>query len=159
MPAKTAARAKIIKAFFSSPLEAKNEFDGLWSVDAKEFANFLANSRKNSSASQSQIRPENTRYFLRIEGAFCDELYFVDGGDFTMSAGALKKLETTKDRIFYSVVLNREVPGGIRLNQGAILSMYRAEKRLVLEFPDHKLTFYPESEKPAALAERYGVTQ
>lgn len=158
MPAKSEARAKIIKAFFDSPLQAKNKIDGFWSVDSKAFADFLAKSRKDSFTSQSRLGTENTRYFLRLEGSFCDELYFVDGGDFTMSAGTLKKLETTNDRTIYSVVFNREVPGGIQLSQGAILSLFMQEKRLVLEFPDHKLTFYPEPEKPSALAVRYGVS-
>ena len=157
-PVNWAARGNIIKAFFTSPLKGTGKSDGFWSVDAKVFGDFIAKSRKDSSGSTSVVNAANTRYFLRIDGSFCDELFFVDGGDFTMSAGTVKKLETTNDRTVYSVVFNREVLGGIKLSQGAILSLFRAERRLVLDFPDHRLTFYPETEKPAILAERYGVS-
>lgn len=149
-PAKSAERAKIIRAYFKSPLKATDRLDGFWSVDAKEFADYLAKSGKNLSPSTGE-----TRYFLRIEGSYCDELFFIAGGDFTMSAGAIRKLEAAKDRIAYSVVFNRELPGGIKTEQGAILTVFRAEKRLVLDFPDHKLTFLPELEKPATLADRF----
>lgn len=158
-PAKSVARANIIKAFFNSPLKNKGRADGIWSVDAKEFTDFIQKSRKDSSVSSLPVSSETTRYFLRIEGLFCDELFFVDGGDFTMSAGGLKKLEVTKDRTIYSVVFNREIPGGIRLSQGAILTVLHAEKRLELAFPDHKLTFFSAAETPSMLADRYGVAQ
>ncbi|MFZ5628404.1 MAG: hypothetical protein ACOY5B_04690 [Spirochaetota bacterium] len=149
-PAKTPERAKIIRAYFNTPLKAKAKFDGFWSVDAKEYAEFLAQSQKSASPAAGQ-----TRYFLRIEGSYCDELYFVDGGDFTMSAGKITKLEAAKGRTAYSVTFNRQLPGGIRENQGAILTVFQSEKRLLLEFPNHKLTFFPEPEKPASLAEQF----
>lgn len=151
-PAKTAMRAKIIEAFFSSPLKIKGSMNGFWSVDLKEFASHLKKSRK------SDINLSMTNYYLRIEGSFCDELFFVDGGDFTMSAGSLKKLESTKDRNIYSVVYNRELPQGTKLTQGGILSAFIDERRIVVEFPDHKLTFFPSDENPAVLSARYGKT-
>ncbi|MBX3720277.1 MAG: hypothetical protein KF713_00425 [Turneriella sp.] len=157
---KSPGRAHIIRAFFNSPLKVTEKLDGFWSVDAKEFSDFITKSRQGKSGAESfaeSIDLKKTRYFLRIEGTFCDELFFVDGGDFTISAGAIKKLESAKDRTAYSVVFNREVPGGIKLSQGAILSWFRAEKRLVLEFPDHKLTFFPETEAPAVLAGQFGA--
>lgn len=152
IPAKTPERAKIIKAYFNTPVKVQGKFDGFWSVDAKEFAAYI---NKNRSGTPLSADAKNTRYFLRIEGKNCDELYFIDGGDFTMSAGTLKKLETAKGRTAHLVVFKRELPGGVRLEQGAVLTMLHAEKRLVLEFPDHKLTFFPELEKPAALAGKY----
>lgn len=147
-PAKTPERAKTLRAYFNTPLKVKTKLDGIWSVDAKEYAEFLAKSQKGGSSVAGQ-----TRYFLRIEGSYCDELYFVDGGDFTMSAGKLTKLETARGRTAYSVTFSRQLPGGIRINQGAILTFFQSEKRLLLEFPEHKLTFFPEPEKPASLAE------
>lgn len=153
-PAKTPERAKIIKAYFNTPVKTQGKFDGFWSADAKEFAAHL---NKNRSGEPLSADAKNTRYFLRIEDKYCDELYFVEGGDFTMSAGTLKKLETAKGRTAHLVVFKREVPGGARLEQGAILTMFHSERRIVLEFPDHKLTFFPESEKPASLAEQFTV--
>lgn len=152
IPAKTPERARIIKAYFNTPIKKQRKFDGFWSVDPKEFA---AHINKNRSGAPVSAEAQNTRYFLRIEGSNCDELYFVDGGDFTMSAGTLKKLETAKGRTAHLVVFNRELPGGARIEQGAIATMLHAEKRIVLEFPDHKLTFFPENEKSAALAGKY----
>ncbi len=152
VPAKSPQRAKFIRAYFNTPVKKPGKFDGFWSVDAKEFT---AHINKNRGGTPLPAEAQNTRYFLRIEGSNCDELYFIDGGDFTMSAGTLKKLETAKGRTAHLVVFNREVPGGARLEQGAIITMFHAEKRIVLEFPDHKLTFFPESEKPATLADKY----
>ncbi len=152
IPAKTPDRAKIIKAYFNTPIKIPGKFDGFWSADAKEFATHLNKSR---SGTPLPADAKNTRYFLRIEGQNCDELYFIDGGDFTMSAGTLKKLESAKGRTAHLVVFKREIPGGVRLEQGAILTIFHAEKRIVLEFPDHKLTFFPESEKPSSLAEQF----
>jgi hypothetical protein len=152
VPAKTPARANIIRAYFNTPVKSQGKFDGFWSVDAKEFA---AHINKNASHTPSSANATNTRYFLRIEGQNCDELYFIDGGDFTMSAGTLKKLETAKGRTAQLVVFNRELPGGARIAQGAIITMFHSEKRLVLDFTDHKLTFFPEREKPSSLAERF----
>lgn len=149
-PAKSPERAKIIRAYFNSPLKVKAKFDGFWSVDAKEFAEFLAKSQKSTAPATAKAR-----YFLRIEDSYCDELYFADGGDFTMSAGKITKLEAAKGRTVYSVTFNRELPGGVRDNQGAILTVFHSEKRLLLEFPDYKLTFFPEAEKPASLAEQF----
>ena len=157
-PEKSAARANIIKAFFNTPIKTKGPFDGFWSVEAKEFSRLIQKTRNEASTSEKkEISGKDTRYFLRIEGSFCDELFFVEGGDYTVSAGTLKRLETTKGRTIYSVVFNREAPGRIKFSQGAILSVFQAEKRLLLEFPDHKLTFFPETESPASLAALYGV--
>lgn len=149
-PAKSPERAKTIRAYFNTPLKVKAKFDGFWSVDAKEFAEFAAKSEKSTSPATGP-----TRYFLRIEGSYCDELYFIKGGDFSISAGKITKLEGAKGRTVYSVTFNRKLPGGIRDNQGAILTVFQSEKRLLLEFPDYKLTFFPEPEKPASLAEQF----
>lgn len=151
-PAKTAERAQIIRAYFNTPLKTKAKVDGFWSVDTKEFAAFLEKTQKVTLPTV----PDSTRYFLRIEGSYCDELFFVNGGDFTISAGSFKQLEKTKDRTAFSVVFDRQLPGGIKLNQGAILSVYRPENRLMLAFPDHTLTFFRAAETPGKLAELYG---
>lgn len=149
-PAKSPERAKIIRAYFNTTLKVKAKVDGFWSVNAQEYAQFLAKSQKSVSPGVGQ-----TRYFLRIEGSYCDELYFVNGGDFAMSAGKITKLETAKGRTAYSVTFNRQLPGGLRENQGAILTFFPSEKRLLLEFPDYQLTFFPEAEKPASLAQQF----
>lgn len=148
------ARGAVVKAYFNSRFKSQGNLNGFWSVDAVEYAVYMQKKHTDSSSRGSDGQGGdslNGRYFLRIEGKSCDELIFGDDGEFTISGGNLGKLETAKDRVAYSVTFNRELPNGVRFSQGAILSAFRNEKRIILEFPDYKLTFRPAAEDPAAL--------
>jgi hypothetical protein len=156
-PVRSAAQVRLIRSFFNSPFKKSGELNGFWRANAEEFSAHLQ--KKSGGTARPSAVGKNGQYFLRIEGKFCDELIFVDGRDeFTISAGTIKRLETTRDRTVYSVVFNREISGGARYSQGAILTGFRLERKLLLEFPDYKLTFLPEVETPAALANRYAAS-
>lgn len=156
--AKAEARANLLRAYFTTPLKAKDTLSGFWTVNPEEFKNHIQTYQQQNSGSVSDKKNSSTgdsRYFLRIDGLLCDELLFVDGGELTVSAGTLKKLERTRDRIVYSVVFSRRAPGGVKFSQGAILHHYSDEKRVLLEFPNHKLTFTKETTPPKVLGEQY----
>lgn len=159
----SAFRESYIKAFFNSPLKNRDNFNGFWSVDPHEFAEYIENMYlKDYTPWPNELPPEqvranikNSRYFLRIDGDFCDELFVIANGHFSVSAGTMKKLERANDRTAYSVIFSR----GNRDTRGAVLSTFHKQRHLVLEFPEYKLKFHRESESPAVLAERYGKIQ
>jgi hypothetical protein len=156
-------RANFIKAFFSTPFKDKGKFNGFWSVDPKDFAEYIENTYLKSYTPQPNepsgeaVRNniKAARYFLRIDGLACDELFFIDGGGFTGSAGTLKELEKATDRVAYSAIFIRRSSDGKRIREGAILTAFH-KRQLLLEFPDRKLTFHPETKAPSVLAEQYG---
>lgn len=169
MPSPTAKpdpRQLFIKAFFTTPIRNKGGINGFWAVDPQSFAEYIENVYLRSykpqpnEPSPSVVRNnlKAARYFLRIDGLACDELFFVENGGFTGSAGTLKRLEKTPDKVAYSVIFIRRGSGGKRMSEGAVLTSIK-EKSLILEFVDRKLTFFPETAAPADLAEKYGKSE
>lgn len=156
-------RTNFVKAYFNTPFKSKGKFNGFWSVEPKEFAEYIENKYLKTykplpnEPSPTAIREniKGARYFLRIDGLACDELFFIDGGGFTGSAGTLKELEKATDRVAYSVIFIRRAENGKRVREGAILTAFY-NGQLRLEFPDRKLTFFPENKAPAELADQYG---
>lgn len=156
-------RAGFIKAFFNTPLKSKGGISGFWSVEPKDFAHYiesiyLKNYKPQPNEPSVAVIRENikaARYFLRIDGLTCDELFFIDGGGFTASAGTLKQIERTQNKTAFSVIFIRRNGTGKKLREGAILTTSSGGP-LVLEFTDRKFTFIRELKSPAALAEQYG---
>lgn len=157
-------RTNLIKSFFGTQFKNKGEFNGFWSVDPKEFSEYieltyLKNYKplpNEAPAEKVRATVKDARYFLRIEDSLCDELFFIDGGEFTASAGKLRQLEKTHDRTAYAVVFGRYGSTGKRIEEAAILTAFSKPRKILLEFPDRKLNFYPEVRNAASLADQYG---
>lgn len=157
LPDANGNRQQWVAAYFQTPLKGGNGFDGFWKADNKQFAARASQlSKIGLPDAMGPVRENQTAYFLRIEGLNCDEILFDSAGGFMISAGALKKLEATRDRIVYSVVFNRQLPGRQHRSQGAVLTRYLKAQRVELEFPAQKLTFYPETTPVTVLAEQFG---
>ena len=133
-------------------------------VDRKDFADFIEKrylkdyKPEPNEFSAKQIRDslKDAHYFLRIDDTACDELFFMAGGDFTVSAGRLLEKQSSAEKVAYSVSFSRRDRDGKRFSERATVIAFRDKKRLVLEFPDRKLRFCPETGSPADLAAEHG---
>jgi hypothetical protein len=157
-------RAGLIEAFFGTPMQKGGNLNGFWSLSKSDIPRFKAEFYGDRTVPPVQSMPSpdyeaESGYFLRIEGKNCDELFFNSESDLTASAGTLKKLETTADRVAYSVVLNRRNLEGLRTNQGAVLTAFYSPKKLTLDFPRYRLTFNLAPESAEMLIKKYGVTR
>lgn len=146
-----ASEVRYIRAFLLTPISQVGGLNGIWSADATELETLL----RTKSPKQS-IQSDSTRYFLRIEKDQCDELFFVNKSQFMVSAGTLKKLETAKRRIDFSVVFSRD-EGGLRRSQGAILTAYADKKKIELTVDGRKLTFSPETHSVENILSKLGI--
>lgn len=159
---KSERRAALMKAFFGTPLQKGGDLNGFWSLTKSDVPMFRAEMQDASAVHSVQsMRGQDPGaelgYFLRIEGKNCDELFFFGDSDLTASAGTLKKLEATADRVAYSVVFNRRNLEGFRTNQGAVLTVFHSPRRLTLDFPAYRLNFNMESESAGTLTKKYAV--
>jgi hypothetical protein len=163
-PSRQDLRTNLIRSFFATPLKNKGVFSGFWTIDPKEFSNLIESTYLKdykplpNEAPVDKVRAtvKDSRFFLRIDGLFCDELFFIDGGEFTASPGRLRQLEKTHDRIAYEVIFGRFDSAGKRIDEGAILTAFFKPRKILLEFPDRKFSFYPETADAQSLAEKYG---
>ncbi|MFO1479108.1 MAG: hypothetical protein U1F40_02790 [Turneriella sp.] len=159
---KSERRVGLIKAFFGTPVQKGGDLNGFWSLTKSDVSMFRAEMHDASNvhsahSMQGQDPGAELGYFLRIEGKNCDELFFFGDSDLTASAGTLKKLEVTADRVAYSVVFNRRNLEGYRTNQGAVLTVFNSPRRLALDFPAYRLNFNPESESAETLIKKYDL--
>ncbi|MBV6493001.1 MAG: hypothetical protein LDLANPLL_01008 [Turneriella sp.] len=157
-------RSTIISAYFKTPLKKDNApLAGFWSVDAAQFSEYIEKTHlknyepKPNELSADKIRSniKDARYFLRIEKDVCDELFFIEGGSFTVRPGRLKKLESAGTMHAYEAIFISKDKTGKPIPEGAVLTGDTKKGEIRLEFTNRKFIFTPEKTSPDELAKKY----
>jgi hypothetical protein len=156
-------RSKTLRAFFLTPFKSPGLHNGFWAVDQKNFASYIENDYlKGYKPQPNENKPDKIRanlklshYFLRLDNQSCDAIFFIEDGNLLASAGELRMLEKTSDRIAYKIVFGSRDAQGNKQVEHAILIAFKSRKEIVLEFPDRKLHFFPDPRLPEDLAEAY----
>lgn len=156
------AQVKLITAYFSAPFSGKAETDGLWVADRADFAKmiekkYLAQHKPapgEISASDIRKNIKDSRYFLRLDGVECDELFLVVGGQATAHPGQRMANPARKDS-FRVIFVSRDPKDGKIVKTAAELHYKRGEDYMLLDAGGQPFRLYREKTAKVNLIAEY----
>lgn len=155
-------QVRLITAFLSGSISGKTETDGLWIADQDDFAamierKFLKEHKPipgdlSIPAIQKNVR--DSRYFLRLDGVECDELFLLLGGLATARPGQKKAHPTIPDS-FRAIFVNVDAKTQQRYNSAAEIRYVRQGDYLVMDMGGKPFRLWREKTSPEELVQTY----
>lgn len=155
-------QVKLVTAYFSTPIQGKDAIDGFWLADQKDFAamveaKFMAHHKPQKgdlSIPEIQQNIHDARYFLRIDGSQCDELFLVLGGQAIAKPGE-KRLNTEKENAYRVIFTSIDAKDKSVLNTAAEFQYFPEKEYIVLDLGGKPMKLYREKSSVADLVATY----
>lgn len=155
-------QVKLITAYFSTPIQGKDAIDGFWLADQKDFAamveaKFMSHHKpQKGDLSIPEIRQNihDARYFLRIDGSQCDELFLVLGGQAIAKPGE-KRLNTEKEGAYRVIFTNIDAKDKSVVNTAAEFQYFPEKQFITLDLGGKPMKLYREKSSVSALVATY----